>query len=55
VKALAGLSVIFALLSLIFCTIGWDARTAAPMQVGTVFAGLWMMSVAVVLHSLLSK
>jgi hypothetical protein len=55
VKGLAALSVIFALIALILIYISADAKTEAPVRAGTVFAGLWAMSISVVLHNLLSK
>jgi len=55
VKGVAALSVIFALVALILIYISADARTDGPIHAGTVFAGLWAMSISVVVHNLLSK
>jgi hypothetical protein len=55
VKGVAALSVIFALVALILAHIGWDAKTPTPLQVASVFAGLWAMSISIVVHNLLSK
>ena len=54
-KGLAALSVIFALVALILAHIGWDATDATSLQVASIFAGLWAMSISIILHNLLSK